>query len=147
MVSRQKAKGGPTSQGANQAIRVLDLKTKYPVDEETPIKLLDGNVKLYYSMLGRLERMSLQPNMLALASAVEKGDHMAVKNKVHSIKGACGYVGASRLHYVCYKIQDLHFQAAFDEMMGKYPKLVESVIEFKRYSRVLLAKYESKKSL
>lgn len=55
-------------------IRVLELKTTHPVDEETPIKLLDGNITLYYSMLGRLERMSLEPNMKALASAVEAKD-------------------------------------------------------------------------
>ena len=67
-----------------------------------------------------------------------------MKNKVHSIKGACGYVGASRLHYVCFKIQDLQMNGEHAEMLDRYPKLVESVVEFKRYSRMLLAKYNSK---
>jgi len=63
-------------------------------------------VSLYYTMLGRLETMSLNTNMKAIAVAVELQDWNQMKTKAHSLKGACGYVGASRLHYACYFIQE-----------------------------------------
>jgi HPt (histidine-containing phosphotransfer) domain-containing protein len=48
--------------------------------------------------------MSLNSNMKAIAIAVESQDWNQMKTKAHSLKGACGYVGASRLHYACYFI-------------------------------------------
>jgi HPt (histidine-containing phosphotransfer) domain-containing protein len=62
-----------------------------------------------------------------------------MKANAHSLKGACGYVGASRLHYSCYYIQEAYLLNQFDKMLEKYPRLVESAIEFKRYSRKILA--------
>ena len=62
-----------------------------------------------------------------------------MKANAHSLKGACGYVGASRLHYSCYYIQEAHHLKQFDKMVEKYPRLVETAIEFKRYSRKILA--------
>ena len=87
-------------------IKVQDLKINSPLDIETPIRQLGGNVSLYYTMLGRLETMSLHSNMKAIAIAVESQDWNQMKTKAHSLKGACGYVGASRLHYACYFIQE-----------------------------------------
>lgn len=52
-------------------IRVQDLKVASPLDIETPIRQLGGNVSLYYMMLGRLEDMSLITNMKAIAIAVD----------------------------------------------------------------------------
>ena len=62
-----------------------------------------------------------------------------MKANAHSLKGACGYVGASRLHYSCYYIQEAYMLNQYDKMLEKYPRLVESAIEFKRYSRKILA--------
>ena len=67
-----------------------------------------------------------------------------MKNLAHSLKGASGYVGASRLHYVCYFIQEHFVFNRFDKMLEYYPSLVEAAIEFKVYSRQIIAKYKSK---
>lgn len=55
-------------------------------------------------MLGKLEVLSLNPSLEALAQAVEERDFPKMKSKAHSLKGACGYIGASCLHYSCYHI-------------------------------------------
>ncbi len=57
------------------------------------------------------------------------------------MKGASGYVGVSRLHYACYFIP-AHFVANhFDKMMEYYPTLVETAIEFKLYSKKIIAEF------
>lgn len=89
-------------------IKVQDLQTDLPIDTDKPIKDLGGNHKLYYMMLGRLETMSLNKNMNKIATAMNCQDWDAMKANAHSLKGACGYVGASRLHYACYFIQEAH---------------------------------------
>jgi HPt (histidine-containing phosphotransfer) domain-containing protein len=90
-------------------------------------------------MLGRLESMSLDPNIKDIAEALDCRDFNKMKSKVHNLKGACGYVGASRVHYACYWIQDAHFHGQVQEMIDLYPKLIEASVEFKRYSRQVLA--------
>lgn len=80
--------------------------------------------------------------MKAIAVAVETKDWNQMKIKAHSLKGACGYVGASRLHYACYFIQEAFQRGQTHLMLEKYPRLVETVIEFKRYSRKVLAEHE-----
>lgn len=67
-----------------------------------------------------------------------------MKIKAHSLKGACGYVGASRMHYACYFIQEAFQRGQTHLMLEKYPRLVETVIEFKRYSRRILAEHKGK---
>ena len=67
-----------------------------------------------------------------------------MKAKAHSLKGACGYVGAARLHYACYFIQEAHQNGQYHLMLEKYPRLVETAVEFKRHSRKILADYKGK---
>ena len=97
-------------------------------------------------MLGRLETMSLNSNMTAIAAAIEHKDWAQMKLKAHCLKGACGYVGASRLHYACYFLQEAHQRGQYNLMLEKYPRLVEAVIEFKRYSRRILAEHKGKQT-
>jgi len=80
------------------------LLTDSPIDTSKPIHDLGGNAILYYQMLERLESMSLNKNMQRIAQAVNERDWDVMKANAHSLKGACGYVGASRLHYSCYYI-------------------------------------------
>jgi HPt (histidine-containing phosphotransfer) domain-containing protein len=76
-----------------------------PLDQVVPLMTLAGNVNLYYIMLGRLEVMTLNSSMEQLKLSVEQGDFQNMKMKVHSIKGACGYVGAQILYKICDYIQ------------------------------------------
>jgi len=69
-----------------------------------------------------------------------------MKDLAHSLKGASGYIGASRLHYACYFIQKHFVNGQKEKMLEYYPTLVEAAIEFKVYSRILMARYKSKNS-
>jgi len=120
-------------------IKAQDLDVSSPIDLNTPVKSLGGNYQLFYMMLSRLEVMSLTSNMQQIAKAVSDRDWDKMKLGVHSIKGASGYVGASRIHYACYFIQQAHQYGHHQEMLDRYPMLVESVIEFKRHSSRLLS--------
>lgn len=58
----------------------------------------------------------------------------------HQLKSPAGYIGASHLHYACYFIQEHHAYKSYKDMMEYYPTLVEAAVEFRIYSRILLAK-------
>ena len=90
-------------------------------------------------MLKRLEVMSLTMCMGQVAEGLEQSDWNKMKGGAHQLKGASGYVGAGRLHYVCYHIQNAYHQEDYETMVGYYPLLVETCIEFKRFSRRYLA--------
>ena len=69
-----------------------------------------------------------------------------MKSAAHSMKGASGYIGASRIHYACFFVQENFHKGDFEGMLDYYPAVVESVIEFKIHSRQLIAAYKSKYS-
>jgi hypothetical protein len=54
--------------------------------------------------------------------------------KAHAIKGNVGWVGASRLHYAAFWIQKAYYDNDFEEMIRRYPHLIETLVEFRRYS-------------
>jgi HPt (histidine-containing phosphotransfer) domain-containing protein len=85
--------------------QVINPNNLVPLDQVVPLMTLAGNVNLYYIMLGRLEVMTLNSSMEQLKLSVEQGDFQNMKMKVHSIKGACGYVGAQILYKICDYIQ------------------------------------------
>ena len=66
-------------------------------------------------------------------------EHLKLKDLAHSLKGSSAYVGASRIHYACYFIQELYINNKYKEMVNHYPNLVEAAIEFRLYSRKILA--------
>lgn len=79
-----------------------------------------------------------------IAEGVNEKDWNTMKQGAHQLKGAAGYVGAGRLHYISYHIQDAFHKDDFGQMMAYYPLLVESCIEFKRYSRKYIAEKQGK---
>ena len=54
-------------------------------------------------MLANMEPMALNKAMKDLVDKYDKRDYLQMKDLAHSLDGA-KYVGASRLHYVCYFI-------------------------------------------
>ena len=85
-------------------VRVVDLDVSKPIDFVTPIQSLGGQKQLHITMLRRLEVMSLNQCMNQVAEGVNLQDREKMKDGVHKLKGATGYVGAGRLHYICYHI-------------------------------------------
>ena len=86
------------------ANRVVDLSVDTPIDVPRAIELLGNQAKIFYQMLGKLEKLSLNPALTDISQAINERDFAKYKNKVHSLKGASGYIGASNLHYSCYHI-------------------------------------------
>ena len=52
-------------------------------------------------------------------------------------------IGAGRVHYACYYVQEAYAENDYSEMLKCYPLLVESVIELKRYMRRFLAELKA----
>ncbi len=88
-------------------------------------------------MLEKIEESSLYPTLKELILAYDKKDFAQIKNKAHALKGATGYVGASRVHYCCWRMQDLFTNEKNEEMCEYYPTLIEYCLEFKVHSRYL----------
>ena len=124
--------------------RVVDLSTDKPIDVAKAIFLLGNQTKIFYQMLGKLEILSLNPSLDAMAQAVQDLDYPKMKSKAHSLKGASGYIGASCLHYSCYHIQDKFMAGNYERMLDYYPLLIESAIDFKIESRKILAAHNGK---
>ena len=125
-------------------IKVHNLDITNPVDINTPVDSLGGNNKLYFAMLSRLEGMSLSMCMQQITDAVDNKEWLKMKNAAHSLKGASGYVGASKVHYACYYIQKAFNANNHQEMIEYYPLIVEACIEYKRYSRKFIARENGK---
>ena len=90
-------------------------------------------------MLKRLEVMSLTTCLRQVTDGVNERDWVKMKFGVHQLKGASGYVGAGRIHYMCFHIQRAFHQEDYDKMLELYPMLIEYSVEFKRFSRKYLA--------
>ena len=89
---------------AEQQIKVLEMDTSSPIDIDLAIPGLGGEPQIFYMMLGHLEGMTLNPTMKNIIGPFEQKNYEEMKDLAHSLKGASGYIGASRLHYVCYFI-------------------------------------------
>ena len=62
-----------------------------------------------------------------------------IEQAAHALKGSSGRVGAGKIHYACYHICDAYHKGDFKSMLVYYPLIIEAVIEFRRYSRELIA--------
>jgi len=87
-----------------QNIRVLEMDTSTPIDIDLAIVGLGGEQSIFYMMLANLEDMTLKPTMKDIAVEYDAKSYEKMKDLAHSLKGASGYIGASRLHYACYFI-------------------------------------------
>lgn len=60
-------------------IKVVDFNITTPIDFDTAIKQLGGNQNLFYTMLGRLEQMSIEQQMAGIAKAIEDKNFLEMK--------------------------------------------------------------------
>jgi len=94
-----------------------NFSTETPIDIGKALETMGGEEKIFYSMLGKLGEMSLEPAMNDIASCITNRDFEQIKNKVHSLKGASGYVGAGILHKCCFDIQQAFLDKKYDTML------------------------------
>ena len=123
---------------------MTDLDVTTPIDLKKGIEVLGGDQESYYEMLGSLEEMSVIDCMKRMVKEYDAKNYPEIKAQAHSLKGASSYIGASRLHYMCYFIQHHFVKQEFPEMLVYYPSLVEAAIEFKKESRKLIAENSGK---
>ena len=117
----------------------LDIST--PIDVTTAVNGLGGEQRMFYKMLESLESMTLIPVITNMRDAFDSKNYRMMKDQAHALKGACAYIGASRLHYVCFFMQEHFICERYEKIVEMYPSLIEAAIEFKLYSRQLLANY------
>ena len=60
---------------------------------------------MFYKMLGKFEDMKLTQVMKDIIQPYDDSNHQVFMDLAHGLKGASGYIGAGKLHYVCYYIQ------------------------------------------
>ena len=121
-------------------IPVKNFDEANPIDVATAIEDNGGEAEVFYSQLEDYEE-TLEENMTKIVAEYDGKNHEAFKTIAHSIKGTSAYIGAGRLHYVCYFIQENFVQKHLDHELEFYPSLVEAAIEFKICSRKLLAEH------
>ena len=119
----------------------MDIST--PIDVDKAIQGLGGDPNIFYMMLENLEKLALNKTMKDIVAEYDNRNYQGMKDLAHSLKGASGYIGASRLHYACYFIQEHFVYDRKEKMLEYYPSLVEAAIEFKVYSRTLIARFKS----
>ena len=125
----------------NKPIPVIDIDISRPIDVKKAIEQLGGSPEMFYMMLEKFEDMSLLECLTNLAKDVNEQDFLKMKNDAHSLKGASGYICASRVYYACYYIQEHYVFGRYKEMLEYYPTLVEASLEVRIYSRQLLADF------
>ena len=64
--------------------------------------------------------------------------------QLSSMKGAAGYIGASRLFYACDIMKTYYKMGNEAKMLESYPGVIEAVIEFKVYSRQVICANQNK---
>jgi HPt (histidine-containing phosphotransfer) domain-containing protein len=86
-------------------------------------------------MLARFEKTALNDNLIKIAEAINNKAYDIIERPVHTIKGSCGYVGASRLQASSFLMLIHYRNGNFETMIEYYPALIEAVIEYKIFSR------------
>ena len=124
-------------QSSISRIRLLDLDVTEPVDLHYATASL--NNELFYDMLEHLTDIGLVTNIEKITHSLQAEDWDGMKQAAHTLKGSSGYVGASKVHYACYYIQDAYNNRNYSGMVHYYPLLVEAAVEYERYSRELIA--------
>ena len=72
------------------------------LDSKTAIKNFQGNEKLFFGSLAKIEVNVLNTNMELLSTSFDLSDWNQVKNVLGKIYTSVAYVGAGRVYYTSY---------------------------------------------
>lgn len=78
------------------SIPKFELNKATPLDTKTASSFF-GSESTYFNLLEKYEDISLLKDLTGCAKAVEELDYKEVKERIHSMKGASAYAGASRV--------------------------------------------------
>ena len=92
-------------------------------------------------MLGRFEKTSLNECISQLKEGIENNDDEKLYQGYHTLKSASGYIGAGKVHFACYFIQEAQRLKDTEKLMFSYQLLLEICIEFRFYTKKFIAEY------
>ena len=115
------------------SVKVVEYNVEKPIDLRCLEKRFRNDKQVFLRMLQQLSTYLIPNCMSRMNDAILVLEYEQMNFVAHTLKGASGYVGAAKLHYVCYYIQEAYHQDRLQEMIDRYPSLVEAVIEFNRY--------------
>lgn len=78
------------------SIPKFELDKATPLDYKTATNFF-GSEDSYFGLLERYEEVSMMKDIEGLTKAVNENDYKEVKERIHSMKGASAYAGASRV--------------------------------------------------
>jgi HPt (histidine-containing phosphotransfer) domain-containing protein len=84
------------------------LSIDTPLDYANALFCLSNKKSLYFMMLGRFLSQTLAQEITKIKDAMDTLNWTQVKEVAHSLKSSSGYVGASRIHYDCYFMQEAY---------------------------------------
>ena len=96
-----------------------NLSISEPIDLEASKQL--GNNKLFYDLIEKLDEMSGKTSLPQLAECLKSKDWQRMHTLAHTLKGSSGYIGAARIHYACYYMQEAYREGNYEAMVGYYP--------------------------
>ena len=129
------------NEGHNR-INVEVMSIENPIDTNFPLEHLGFSKARFFEFLMNFEDLTLIQSLAAAKKALEDRDNKNLKESIHTIKGACSYIGASRLHYSCYFMQYYYEKGRYRKMHQFYPMLIEASVEFRIISRQLYNQFK-----
>jgi CheY-like chemotaxis protein len=75
-----------------------------PIDEQLGLSQFGGSTKMYNRMLSLFARDYLPKGMEIIREAAKRNDVAILRNESHSLKGSCGFVGATQLFDMCSRL-------------------------------------------
>ena len=97
-------------------VRLHNLRADIPIDLEGAIESLEKNELLYYNLLSRFTSQTSNPLMQQMKKALEVSDWEQMAETAGNLRGSSGYVGAGRMHYACYYIEQAYNDNNFTRM-------------------------------
>ena len=117
----------------NTHVQIHNIDISKPIDVGFSIKVLGDNPTAFYSMIKPLAK-TIDLNLTSIAKSFDCQDWKEMRDSVHQIKGASAFIGAGRIYYACYYIQESFSNSDFYLMQKYYPLLIEACVSYKTYS-------------
>ena len=128
----------------SQIEEILELDPKEPIDVKAALIAHNGDKAYYSNQLEDFEAMQLNVCMKEFANSVDARDKWQVKAQAQTLQESSGSIGAGHIHFICWSLQQACISNNFVAVIELYILLVEASIEFKRFSRKVLAHFKCK---
>ena len=118
---------------------LMNFDIREPVDVLAGVKNFVSYPHHYFKKLIQHEVVCLSRRMTEMEQAINSNSLEELFSAVTMLQFECEEIGAGKVYYACYHMQKAYIDEEHDRMMTLYPRLVESVIELKRFIRKTVA--------